>query len=79
MDYVFGLIIGILFLILIGGVEGAFWPLGKFLFRILHLQKYFPEERSKKNENIVDLAGLILYIFLIVTLIYLKNKLINNI
>jgi hypothetical protein len=74
MDYVLGIAIGILFIFLFGGLEGILLPLGKLILNLFHIKKYSSGELSRKDQNVNELVGFILYILILATLIYIKNK-----
>jgi len=73
MDYVLGIAIGILFIFLVGGLEGILLPLGKFILKLFHIKKYSTEKISRKDQNVIELVGFIIFLIMLAALIYIKN------
>ena len=74
MEYFFGLIIGIIFVLFYASDGEIFYPVGKFVFYIFRVKKYSSKEISKRDQNIIGLVGLIVFLVLVVSLIIIKNK-----
>lgn len=74
MDYILGIAIGILFIFLFGGLEGILLPLGKLILKLFHIKKYSAGELSRKDQNVIELVGFIIYLLILATFIYIKNK-----
>ncbi len=74
MDYLLGIAIGIIIIFLIGGLEGILLPLGKLILKLFHIQKYSTGELSRKDQNVIELTGFVIYLLILATLIYIKNN-----
>ena len=74
MDYILGISIGILFIILIGGLEGILLLFGKFILKLFNIKKYSAGEFNRKDQNVIELFGFIIYVLMLAILIFIKNK-----